>query len=134
MSRNPEIDPEVAAWLDGLANDQRRADCTVLLSMLEQATGAAPRMWGSMVGAGELHYRYASGREGDTFVLGMASRKSEIVLYLGGAVHDLSATLPGTKAGKGCLYLKRLADVDRAALRALLKRAAVHNRAANPAP
>jgi len=128
--QSPSLDPQVEAWLAGIADVQRRADCAELLAMLQAATGAPPRMWGSMVGCGELHYRYDSGREGDTFVLGMASRKGEIVLYLGAALEALKDRLDGlprTKAGKGCLYVKRLEDVERRALQTLLTQAAAHN-------
>ena len=81
-------------------------------------------MWGpSIVGFGAYHYRYASGREGDTCRIGFSPRAKELVLYIGATdpdVADLLAKLGKHKTGKGCLYLKRLADVDTAVLEAMI--------------
>ncbi|GAB3254273.1 DUF1801 domain-containing protein [Chitinimonas naiadis] len=125
-------DAELAAYLAALPSEDRRTDCIALIAMMREATGAPPRMWGTMVGFGDLHYRYDSGREGDTFLLGFASRKADLTLYLGCDLNlhaDLLAPLGKIKMGKGCLYLRRLADVPHKHLLALLKTAASHNAA-----
>lgn len=131
-SESAEVDPPVGAFLAGVADPARREDCRALLEILRAATGREPRMWGAIVGFGDLHYRYASGREGDTFVLGFAARKADLTLYLGAALaaHEgLLAGLGKHKAGKGCLSIRRLADIDVGALGGLLAAAVAHNTA-----
>jgi len=113
----------VAIWLDGIRDEERRKDCATLIQMMKKATKETPRMWGTMVGFGEHHYRYESGREGDIFAMGFASRKPDLVLYLmsGPEKHSaLLAKLGRHKLGKCCLYVRRLADVDSAVLGKLL--------------
>jgi hypothetical protein len=83
-------------------------------------------MWGSsIVGFGAYRYRYESGREGTAPLVGFAPRKTSLVLYLVAGVEDLHPELLGRlgphKVGKGCLYLKRLADADPGALRGLVE-------------
>lgn len=107
-------------FLDGIANEQRRLDCRRLRRLMEAASGEPAVLWGSsIVGFGALHYRYASGREGDTAAVGFAPRASSITLYLSGGFDDIAPILDRLgphRLGKGCLYLKRLADVDAAVL------------------
>ena len=82
-------------------------------------------MWGAaIVGFGAYHYKYASGREGDWFLVGFAPRKQDLTLYLMGGLMDKQPLLDALgkyKCGKGCLYLKRLADVDRQVLTKLIE-------------
>lgn len=107
-------------FLDGIADPQRRADCQRLRQLMEIASGQPAVLWGtSIVGFGNLHYRYATGREGDTAAVGFAPRASSITLYVSGGFDEIGPILGRLgphKLGKGCLYLKRLADVDEAAL------------------
>jgi Domain of unknown function (DU1801) len=130
-SKSKQADPGVETFLNGLSDPSRRRDCLALLEIMKKATKSEPKMWGaSIVGFGDLHYRYDSGREGDTFVLGFASRKADLTLYLGPALAALEESLKRLgkhKVGKGCLYIRSLADVDLAALRALLSEAATRN-------
>lgn len=105
----------VERYIAGIGDEERRADCRKLVRMMQKATGEKPRMWGSMVGFGNFHYKYASGREGDIFEVGFASRKPDLVLYLScgkakGAA--LLAKLGQHREGVGCLYIRRLAEVD----------------------
>lgn len=110
----------VAAFLKGITPPERRRDCQTVLRIMQKATGEKPRMWGtSIVGFGSYHYKYASGREGDWFVMGFSPRKQDLTLYL---MPNLGRLVPmlkklGThKAGGSCLYLHSLADVDLAVL------------------
>jgi hypothetical protein len=117
----------VAAFIGALPDAARRADAQALAKMMRAATGEKPTMWGSsIVGFGSLHYKYDSGREGDTPMLAFSPRKAALVVY-GATGFDgadaLLARLGKHTSGKGCLYLKRLADVDSQALRKLLERA-----------
>jgi hypothetical protein len=97
-------------------------------------TGEPPVLWGtSIVGFGTYHYRYESGREGDSALVGFSPRKGNLVLYLSGGFADrhqkLLDELGPHKTGKGCLYLKRLEAVDQALLRELIDRTARVHRA-----
>ena len=117
----------VQAFLAALPDGQRRQDCETVLAMMRQATGTEPKMWGDViVGFGSLHYKYATGREGDWFRLGFSPRKQNLTLYLptGFEAHaDLLARLGKHKTAVSCLYIKRLADVDLSVLNELLVRA-----------
>lgn len=107
-------------FLNGIADAQRRAECQRLRQMMEAASGEPAVLWGtSIVGFGNVHYRYASGREGDTAAVGFAPRASSITLYVSGGfdmIRPILERLGPHKLGKGCLHLKRLADVDEAVL------------------
>lgn len=114
----------VADFLAGITDEKRRADCAALVTLFQKATKSEPRMWGeSIVGFGDYHYRYESGREGDWFYAGFSPRKAAITLYFCGYLEfhgELLAKLGKYKSGKGCLYVKSLADVDAKVLRELI--------------
>jgi Domain of unknown function (DU1801) len=116
----------VAEFLASLP-DQRRADAERLCALLREVTGEPPVLWGtSIVGFGSYHYRYASGHEGDSALVGFSPRRQQLVLYLAAEFEarypDTVARLGPHRTGKGCLYLKRLDDVDQDALRELIDR------------
>lgn len=117
----------VEEFLAGVADPRRRADAQALCELMEQVTGQAPAMWGSaIVGFGQYRYVYASGKQGDWPAVGFSPRKQSLVLYIteGFDVHtDLLARLGQVTAGKSCLYVHRLADVDDTALRELISSA-----------
>lgn len=121
-------DQDVDRFLDSIADEQRREDCRAISEMMREASGDAPRMWGdSIVGFGRRRYRYASGREGDWFITGFSPRKQNLTLYLWYGFEqdgELLQRLGKHKIGKACLYIKRLSDLDRQALRELIDRAA----------
>ena len=109
-------DGDVIAYLEGIEHAGRREDAFVLLDMLGKITGEPARMWGpSIIGFGQYHYVYESGREGDHFLTGFAPRKANMVVYVMpgfGAYADLLAELGKYKTGSSCLYLGRLSGVD----------------------
>ena len=112
-----------AAFIATVEGDQRRKDCRELVTLMRDITGQPPKMWGSsIVGFDKYHYRYESGREGDSLLTGFSPRKQELVLYLGPGLDNkkLMAKLGKHKVGKGCLYVKTLDDIDRTVLRALV--------------
>lgn len=124
----PRTRPEahdVAAFLDGVADPQRREDARAVLALMRAATGCEPEMWGaSIVGFDRYRYRYASGQEGDWPIVGFSPRKQALVLYLMQGFDgcaDLLSKLGRFSTGKSCLYLKRLSDVDPAVLEALVR-------------
>jgi hypothetical protein len=114
----------VATFLKKINDHQLQHDCNALISMLESVSGLQPVMWGSaIVGFGTRHYVYESGREGDTMIIGFSPRAKAIALYLAGGLeplHEELKKLGEHTTGKGCLYIKTLADVDSAILRKLL--------------
>ncbi|MGA7689072.1 MAG: DUF1801 domain-containing protein [Jiangellales bacterium] len=109
-------DSDAEAFVSAIEDEGVRADCRELLRLMSEATGAAPVMWGaSIVGFGNVHYRYASGREGDWFKVGFSPRKRTLTLYLMDGVDEHTERLDRLgphSTGKGCLYVKRLSDVD----------------------
>src|SRR5262249_17833083 len=117
------VDDFLAAVPDG----QRREDARRLCAMMAQITGEPPTMWGtSIIGFGAYHYRYASGHSGDSALASFAPPRQHLVVYLvGGFGSRPQAVLGGLgrhKTGKGCLYLRRLDDVDQDVLRELIDR------------
>jgi len=123
----------VGAFIDALTDAARRSDAKELVQLMQQISGEKPRLWGpSIVGFGSYHYRYDSGREGDMPLISFSPRKAAMVLY-GMLAHNeakaLLAKLGRHTTGKGCLYIKKLADVDRTILETLIKNAVAHQRA-----
>ena len=118
----------VRDYLDAIENEDRRKDCEILSELMQKTTGFPPVMWGtSIVGFGSYHYRYDSGHEGDACLVGFSSRKGDISVYVMAGMEgqaELMEKLGKHKAGKGCLYLKRTADVDLKVLAAMVKNAA----------
>ena len=129
-SKSPAMRPTgapVAEFLAHVPDERRREDAHRLCALMREITGEPPAMWGtSIVGFGSYHYRYASGREGDSPLAGFSPRSQHLVIYLIGEFTDryqpALARLGPHKTGKGCLYLKRLDDVDTGALRELIDR------------
>ncbi len=113
-------------FLSGVADPARRADCAAVAELMQQATGEAAVIWGSsIVGFGAYRYRYGNGREADWPLIAFAARKNDLTLYsvFGFDGSDaLLARLGRHRTGKGCLYLRSLADVDRDVLADLLRR------------
>ena len=112
------------AFIDKVKSEVKRKDSHELVAMMQEITGAPPKMWGpSIVGFGEYHYKYDSGREGDICLTGFSPRSGAIVVYLGPGIENdkLMAKLGKHKHGKGCLYINKLDDVDRGVLRTLIE-------------
>ena len=117
----------VEEFLAGVPDEQRREDSRRLCTMMQEITGQPPAMWGaSIIGFGTCHYRYASGHEGDSALASFSPRRRNLAIYLVGEFADRHqaalARLGPHKTGKGCLYIKRLDDVDGDALRELIDR------------
>lgn len=124
-AKTKPTDVSVTDYLNSIADEQRRQDCFAVLELMKKIVKAEPKMWGSsIVGVGSYHYKYASGHEGDSCITGFASRKDALVLYLMGRDEKFEEQLVNLgkyKSGKGCLYIKKLADVDLKILQALIK-------------
>ena len=122
---------DVRAYLDSVPDQRRRADALAVLELMREVTGAEPVMWGSsMIGFGTQHYTTADGKQREWFAVGLSPRKAALTLY--GLTYydshqDLLARLGPHTTGKGCLYVKRLDDVDRDVLVELVERGWAEN-------
>jgi len=119
-------DDDVDAFLASIGDEQKLADSLVLRDLMEEVSGAPAKMWGSsIIGFDTYHYIYKSGREGDWMVAGFSPRKANLTVYIMGgfdAHQDLLAHLGRHTTSKGCLYIKRLSDIDLAVLRELIEK------------
>jgi hypothetical protein len=122
--KTKETNESVSAFLDKIVDEVRRADCYAVVDLMQSVTKEKPRMWGSsIVGFGRYHYKGKSGREGDWPIIGFSPRKGDLTLYIMGGfdkVPELMEKLGKFKTAKSCLYIKKLADVDRKVLRKLV--------------
>ena len=116
----------VDAFIKKIPETQKRKDALTILALMEKATKAKAKMWGSaIIGFGDRHLKYESGRELDWFVMGFSPRKQNLSLYISGAVTKQQALLKKLgkhKTGKGCLYINTLEDVDLAVLKEIIKK------------
>ncbi|HEV2608001.1 MAG TPA: DUF1801 domain-containing protein [Xanthomonadaceae bacterium] len=129
-NKTQQTDVSVKAYYAAIPDASRRADCEALAAMMQTATGEPAKMWGpGIVGFGSYHYKFESGREGDMCKLGFGSRKDAMALYGLGieANADLVARLGKHKTGKGCLYIRKLDEVDAKVLKQLLAAGAKQN-------
>ena len=122
----------VLQFIDSVDNDVKRNDSLALLEMMEVITDRPPVMWGSsLIGFGIYHYKYASGREGDFFLTGFSPRKHALTIYIMPGFteyDDILGKLGKFKTGKSCLYVKKLADVDRELLKDLIAKSVAYMR------
>jgi hypothetical protein len=116
----------VDKFLKGIKDEQTRDDCFEIRKIMEKATKARAKMWGpAIVGFGDYHYVYESGREGDWFITGFSPRKQNLTLYMMGGFQqfdDLMKKLGKYSLGKGCLYINKLEDVDMKVLKEIITR------------
>jgi hypothetical protein len=117
----------VEGFINMIADEQKRKDAFFILEMIKQATKMEPKMWGgSIIGFGEVHYKYESGHEGDICMIGFSPRKQNFVLYLMTGLDPYKEEfkkLGKYKTGKGCLYINKLSDVNSSVLKNILKKA-----------
>jgi hypothetical protein len=122
--KTKETDADVFAFLADRCVGQRHTDCLTLITLMQEATGEPPKLWGdSIVGFAKYRYQYKTGHSGEWPIIGFSPRKNDLTLYVMpsfDAFPDLLAQLGKHKLGKSCLYLKKLADVDEAILRQIL--------------
>lgn len=120
-----ENSADVNAFLDAVENPRRRSDARQLLALMRKVTGAPPKMWGpSIVGFGKYHYRYASGREGESLRVGFSPRKQNLVIYIMPGFSDYGEILEQLgkfRTGRSCLYVNKLDDVDLVLLEQLVR-------------
>ncbi len=123
-------DESVAAFLNSVPDEKRRADSFKILTLMQEVTGEEPILWGtSIIGFGCYQYKYASGRAGEWFVTGFAPRKQALTLYImsGFSEYDeLLGKLGKHTTGKACLYIKKIEDIDFDVLRELIQQSVDH--------
>jgi hypothetical protein len=120
--KTKKTEKSVEDFLNEVPAEDVRDDCFALTKLMTKVTGEAPRMWGSsIVGFGQYHYRYDSGHEGDMCLAGFSPRKQNITLYITPGTSATMKTLGKHKAGKGCIYIKRLDDIDTNVLTTLIE-------------
>jgi Domain of unknown function (DU1801) len=126
----------VDGFIAAVSDTRRRDEAGILRELMERVSGEPATMWGpTMVGFGTHHYRYASGREGDTFVIGFSPRRPAVVLYgiwseYEPEKYQLVEKLGTHTTGKGCVYVKRLSDVDLGVLEKMVGQAVAAHREA----
>lgn len=115
-NKTKPTDASADDYIDAIEGEERRDDCRALVKLISKITKHKPVMWGpSIVGFGRYHYKYDSGREGDSCLTGFSSRKGDISVYLvasGPDQENLLKRLGKHKMGKACLYIRKLRDVD----------------------
>jgi len=120
-------DASVTDFLNTVDDEQKRKDTFEIARIMQQITKEEPKMWGpSIVGFGSYHYKYESGREGDSPIIGFSPRKQNITLYITSNFEKhqrLMEKLGKYSTGKNCLYIKKLSDVDRDILKELIAEA-----------
>ena len=124
-NKTKATEASVDGYIAAIGDESRRKDCETLAKLMANATKQKPKMWGaSIVGFGSYHYKYESGREGDMIMAGFSPRKQNLTIYnMGGNEQfgDLLQKLGKHTLGGGCLYIKRLDDVDLPTLKNLME-------------
>ena len=119
-------DASVTDFLNKIKDEEKRTDSFEIIKLMQQVTKQEPKMWGtSIIGFGNVHLKYESGRELDWFITGFSPRKQNLTLYVMGSFNphvDLLKKLGKYKTGKGCLYINKLKDVDVKVLKELIKK------------
>ena len=124
--KTKQNEASVNDFINSIAEEQKRKDLDAIKDLMEKATKAKAKMWGSaIIGFGDRLLVYESGRKLDWFVMGFSPRKQNIALYINDAVssnQDLLKRLGKYKTGKGCLYINKLSEVDLDVLKEIIQK------------
>lgn len=118
-----DLDPSVRTYVEGVSQEKRRRDAEKLLTLMTRVTGESPRLWGSVIGFGQYHYKYKSGHEGDAPAAGFSPRRAATTIYLPDGIARYGAQLEQLgvhTTGMGCLYIKDLDKIDLSVLEAII--------------
>ena len=128
--KTKQTDASVVKFIKSVADEQKRADSFALIEIMSQITKQPPKMWGpTIVGFGMYHYKYESGHEGDMCLTGFSPRKAALTLYVLPGFEkysELMKSLGKYKAGKSCIYVKRLDDLHLPTLKKLIRESVEH--------
>lgn len=125
QNKTTETEASVTDFLNSLAEKKKKDDCIIVKNLMEEITGESAKMWGtSIIGFGNYHYKYDSGREGDFLKIGFSPRMHNLSLYIMPGFEryeDYMSKLGRYKTGKSCLYIKKIEDIDIEVLKNLIK-------------
>lgn len=131
-NKTTETASSVTDFINKVADETKRKDCFRIVEIIEKQTGLKAKMWGpAIVGFGSYHYKYTSGHEGDAPLAGFSPRTTAIVLYLASSFQqkeDLLKKFGKHKTGKGCIYIKKLEDVNIEVLKEMVVNSVEHTR------
>ena len=121
-----ETTGNVSKFVEEIEDEMKRQDAHQLIQLFSEETGCEPKLWGAtIIGFGRYHYKYASGHEGDASPIGFSPRKAQISIYLSQPEDEIReeklSRLGKHKMGKGCLYIKKVSDIDLAVLKELVQ-------------
>ena len=123
--KTKKTEQSVAAYIEAMEDETRKAESKTLIKLMRKATKSEPKIWGQgIIGFGDLHYVYASGREGDWFRCGFVARPTKLTLYFMSGIDEqikIRERLGKHKVGKGCVYINNLKDVDLKVLEELIE-------------
>lgn len=130
QNKTVETKESVTTFLNAIADETKRKDCFAIAELMKKQSGFDAKMWGpAIVGFGAYHYKYDSGREGDAPLVAFSPRKNEISLYLSSGFEkrdELLKKLGKHKSAKGCVYIKKLEDVDTEVLKKMVTNSVKH--------
>lgn len=122
--KTKENDKSVTDFINALENEEKRNDCFEIIKIMKEVTNLEPKMWGeNIVGFDSYHYKYESGREGDSLVTGFSPRKTNLTIYIVSGFSNYTALLEKLgkfKTSSSCLYIKKLSDIDKSVLKELI--------------
>ena len=117
---------DAKAYLQAIRDERVRADCRTIAKMMQKATKAQPKMWGtSIIGFGTCRYKYSDGREADWMLVAFSPRKAYISVYAHpnhAGRKELMAKLGKCSGGKSCINIKRLSDIHLPTLQKIIER------------
>jgi len=135
-NKTTETIHSVANFLAAIKDENKRKDCITIVDLISKQLELEPKMWGtSIIGFGSYHYKYESGHEGDAPLTGLSPRAAAIVFYLSANFENrekLLKSLGKHKTGKGCIYIKKLEDIDSKVLITMVKESIEHVRKIYP--
>lgn len=125
QNKTQRTENSVSLFLDQIEPEHKRKDSHALVALMSKITAEEPKLWGtSIIGFGDYHYKYKSGREGDWFLTGFSPRKNALTVYLMCDLSHEGLNFDGFgkyKLSKGCLYFKKIEDVDLNVLTQIIK-------------
>jgi len=135
-NKTTETLKSVTDFVNAMADEIKRKDSFRIIELMKSQTGFEPKMWGpSIIGFGNYHYKYASGREGDMPLVGFSPRKPAIVFYLSGNFEkrdELLKNFGKHKTNKGCIYVKKLDDINIEILKKMIAASVKHVQSVYP--
>ena len=134
--KTTETTKSVTGFVNAVSDETKRKDSFRIIEIMQSLTGFEPKMWGpGIVGFGSYHYKYDSGHEGDMLIVGFSPRSTAIVFYIPATPAKKEAFLKKLgkhKTGKGCIYIKKLEDIDIETLKKMVTNGVRHIKATYP--